>query len=88
MTNKFQSYFKNLPKPPSFIDFKTSRNIEQNWQKILSESTVKTTKLADSKYVLAMFPYPSGKIHLGHARVYLGAQIFTNYLKKCGYKVF
>lgn len=42
----------------------------------------------NKKYVLAMFPYPSGDLHVGHARCYAIANVIAMYEKMQGYNVF
>jgi len=64
--------------------------IEKKWQKIWHERGVFITreeKTREKYYVLEMFPYPSGRIHMGHVRNYAMGDVVARYKRARGFNV-
>lgn len=64
--------------------------IEPKWQKAWEEAGCFTARRDPDKpkyYVLEMFPYPSGRIHIGHVRNYTMGDVVARYKAACGYSV-
>ncbi len=64
--------------------------VEAKWQdKWLQDKTFKVTedKTKQKYYLLEMFPYPSGRIHMGHVRNYTIGDVVARFKRKQGYNV-
>ncbi len=63
---------------------------EPRWQKIWDERGIFATpngELHKKYYVLEMFPYPSGRIHMGHVRNYTMGDVVARFKRAMGYAV-
>ncbi|MFW5936981.1 MAG: leucine--tRNA ligase [Desulfosalsimonas sp.] len=66
------------------------QSLEPKWQAVWEQTrafAVTEDPGREKYYLLEMFPYPSGRIHIGHVRNYTIGDVVARYKRMCGYNV-
>ena len=86
-----RSLSENLSTAPAEDETSSAHAIQAKWQKYWAENETFLTGGDDDtrprRYVLAMFPYPSGDLHMGHAENYLYSDIVARFWRHRGHNV-
>lgn len=86
-----RSLSENLSFVPADEETPSAHAIQNKWQKYWAENETFLTGGDDDtrprRYVLAMFPYPSGDLHMGHAENYLYSDIVARFWRHRGHNV-
>ena len=68
----------------------SAKSIEKKWQKAWTKADIFRADNDSDKqkyYVLEMFPYPSGRVHMGHIRNYTMGDVVARFRRSQGYEV-